>query len=172
MNWLKRLVGCKEESLQAQIDNLNSQIESLKAQISKMSIQPVLVQPSILGKISMAEVNAILSSQTNVIFISDETFQTTSQDQASKFTDSTRVAYRKWVEEDHDCDNFSFALMGYWSDELKSFPFGIAWSENHAFNFMIDSNKQLWIIEPQTNEWTKIEQVTNPIYKNWRFAMC
>lgn len=56
------------------------------------------------------------------------------------------------------CDNFSFALMGYWSDGLKSFPFGMAWSQNHAFNFMIDSDKNFWIVEPQTNQWMTLEE--------------
>ena len=94
-------------------------------------------------------------------------------EKAKKFCEATKVSFRKYAGEINDCDNFSFALMGYWSDGLKSSPFGIAWSKTHAFNFMVDDKKRLWIVEPQTNKWFSIDEAKNqPIYWPWRFALC
>lgn len=107
------------------------------------------------GTISLNEAYMLIRNATNCsnINLSDEYFQLTTIGEAKEFSKATKVQYRTWTKEDHDCDNFSFALMGYWSDELKSFAFGIAWSETHAFNIMIDKDKQVWIVEPQTNKY-------------------
>ena len=77
-----------------------------------------------------------------------------------------------YIAEAHDCDNFSFAAMGYFSQGLYSFAFGIMWSGVHAFNFMFDENKELWIFEPQSNTFMTVEDaLKNPIYSPLRFAL-
>jgi hypothetical protein len=93
------------------------------------------------------------------INLSDSKFQLADVADAKIFTKDTQVAYGKWTTENHDCDNFSFAAMGYWSEGLYSFAYGIAWSQTHAFNIFIDRNKQIWIVEPQNNVYTKIEDM-------------
>ena len=75
------------------------------------------------------------------------------------------------------CDNFSFAMQGYWHQGLYSFAFGIMWSGTHAFNFLIDDKKRLWIVEPQNNSFYTVEQakkISTPdglSYFPLRFAM-
>jgi hypothetical protein len=71
-----------------------------------------LAEPKKLGLITLKEIHTLLSPLCQT-FISDENFNTTSKEEAMKFTEETKVQNDKWVAENHDCDNFSFALMGY-----------------------------------------------------------
>jgi len=135
----------------------------------------VITEPKSYGKISISDTRQVLMQVCNSqnIFLSDNSFSLTTMDEAKKFSEETKIAYKKWTSEDHDCDNFSYALQGYWSQGLVSFAYGIAWSKNdsgswiHAFNIMIDNNKQVWIIEPQQNKYMTIEESkSNDMYKN------
>jgi len=151
---------------QATINDLNNQITNLKATITNwQNAQPSMTFPALIGTIQLPECYAKLKEICDDVHISDNFFNLTSVDEASKFSEATHVQYVQWIAEDHDCDNFSFALMGYWSDGLKSYAFGIAWSASHAFNIMIDQNKVIWIVEPQTNKYYSLEEVkTNQQY--------
>jgi len=123
------------------------------------------LEPKNYGFIGYNEVNYLLKPLTQNLFISDLYFKTTSKEEAKKFSETTRLIYREWKREKFDCDNFSFALMGYWNESLGNFAFGIAWSKSHAFNIMIDHKKQIWIVEPQTNRFYKLENIKkNKLY--------
>jgi len=117
-------------------------------------------EPKRLGNISIYETLLLLNGlcKPENIFLSDSVYGITSTEEAKKFTEETMVSARQWVAEKHDCDNFSFALMGYWSQGLENFCFGIAWSNVHAFNIMIDDKKQVFIVEPQSNKYIPIEE--------------
>ena len=75
-----------------------------------------------LGKISIKSVSELLSKYrpSDKTFLSDNIFDTTSVDNGQKFMAETLVSNRKYIKEGHDCDNFSFAAMGYWSGGLYS----------------------------------------------------
>lgn len=135
----------------------------------------VVIEPKSYGKIGISDTRQVLRQVCNSqnIYLSDNNFSLTTMAEAKKFSEETKVSYNKWTAEDHDCDNFSYALQGYWSKGLYSFAYGIAWSKNdsggwvHAFNIMIDNKKQIWIIEPQTNQYiTPDEAKLNDMYKN------
>ena len=113
------------------------------------------------GKISSDAVSELFADyiSSDKIFLSDQIFDVTSVDEGQKFMSETLVSNEKYSLEGHDCDNFSFAAMGYWSQGLESFAFGIAWSNSHAFNIMIDDKSQIWICEPQNNYWYKIDDL-------------
>jgi len=139
--------------------------------IQYQSVQ--ITQPLILGQITISELAKILQPYAKEIYLSDNVFMLTSVNEAKKFTQKTMVSQANYSSEGHDCDNFSFALMGYWSEELSSFAFGIAWSGVHAFNWMVNDAKQLWVCEPQTNNWITISEAQKQdIYKDWRFSLC
>ena len=132
----------------SQFNSLNSTIKS----------QPILDNPKILGSITGNVVTAILGRYNIVqVFLSDSMFDVTSKLEAETYQVQSLIQDRKWISEKHDCDNFSYSAMGYWSSCFESFSFGIAWSKTHAFNIMIDNEMQLWILEPQKNEWFKYE---------------
>jgi len=100
--------------------------------------------------------NAVGNDTT--IMLSDMYFSLTSKDEAQRFSAETEVDTAKFTVEDHDCDNFSMALMGYWNRGLVSYPFGFALSASHAFNIFIDDQKQVWIVEPQKNKFMAVEE--------------
>jgi hypothetical protein len=147
-----------DEEYKKQLDEANNIIEGQKETIKVLSDTSNIKQPEVLGSIRYGELYGILNPITDKLYMSDEVFSTTSVEEAKVFSLKTKVFAQKWVAEDHDCDNFSFGLLGYWSDGLKSFPLGVAFSEKHAFNIFVDNDKQVWIVEPQTNEWMTIEQ--------------
>jgi hypothetical protein len=65
--------------------------------------------------------------------------------------DNTNKA--KYVPDLYDCDDFAWRLMGNLSDPLTgAFATGIAMSEGHAFNCCICNDKNMYLIEPQTDE--------------------
>ena len=118
----------------------------------------MIKSPEELGKISLSRVNEILAPICSKVFLSDEEYSVTSMEKALCFSRESMIQTDKYVAIIHDCDNYSYALNGYWSDSLVSFCFGIAWSNNHAFNIMIDDKKNIWIIEPQTNKYIPFEE--------------
>jgi len=101
------------------------------------------------------------------LYLSDTVYSTTSVSQAEKFSEATQIHYRQYVAEGHDCDEFSFALEGYWNDNLAQFAFGIVWSNTHAFNIMVDYENKIWIVEPQTNKFVSLDKIDEfpPQYK-------
>jgi len=119
-------------------------------------------QPSVIGAINWDETINIITphiKKPSQIYLSDATYSLTSVDELRKFLNADRTNYGKYEAEGHDCDNFSYQLMGYFSKWSYSFCFGIAWSKGHAFNIMIDSNKKLYVIEPQGDAIFTIEEV-------------
>lgn len=179
VNWLSNLF-CRCElnqisQLQARINALNQQMAALNQQIVSLQQAQNIAEPPSLGKITFQEAYNVLKVYTPVVFLSDDYFNTTSMEEAKKFCIDTKVWTKTWIVNDHDCDNFSFAMQGYWSEGLKSFAFGIAWSGDHAFNFFIDNNKQLWVVEPQNNNFYTVDQakaISSPSYFPFRFVMC
>ena len=118
--------------------------------------------PEIYGKVAGWEVGRDMKpylDDPNDFFVSDSKYNTTSKSEAWKFCEKTRVEALEYQSEGQDCDDFSVALYGYWARGLENFPFGIAWSRKHAFNIMYDNEKKIWIIEPQSNTWHRIEDI-------------
>lgn len=158
IDWLKKVLGCEEEKFREEILLLEERIETLK----KMVNQEEFEEPKILGTISNIEINSLLKPYCDDVHCSDRVYGLTSVTEAKEYSETTKVSINKWKSEEFDCDEFSFALMGYWNLDLYQFAFGIAWSDWHAFNIMIDNNKQIWIIEPQSNKFMKIEDIKYP----------
>lgn len=157
--WFKSIIKSMYDNLFAlEIEQQQNELSNLKTELEKAKIRKQLDYPIVKGNISLQEVRTLLSPICEQVFVSDENFSLTSQDEASKFSEETHVRYAQYIVENHDCENFSWALLGYWSEGLKSFPFGFAWSQNHSFNIMIDDQKNIWIIEPQTNKWMTLEE--------------
>ena len=159
VDWLKQVLGCREEELLEEVKTLNERIKDLKGMIDSGD---TIDAPIPLDIIKIADLRSLLSLYCGNIYLSDTIYGLTSMEEAKKFSIETKIAARQWIKEQHDCDEFSFALMGYWNVGLKQFAFGIAWSNSHAFNIMVDEKKQIWIIEPQTNKFIKIEEAGSP----------
>ena len=152
--WIYNLIyGSKNK----EIDNLKIENETLRRKLEELMTKS-LEYPKSYGKITLKEELSILGPLTSNIQITDEYLNVTTMNEAKKFSNDTKVANRVWVKEDHDCDNFAAALWGYYNTGLWSYAFGYARSNSHAFNIMIDNDKKIWIVEPQTNEYMNLEE--------------
>ena len=66
-----------------------------------------------------------------------------------KVDETNRV---KYIAEQMDCDDFAFALLGQFSlPPWSGMAFGFIWSDLHAMNICVDSNLDIWLIEPQND---------------------
>lgn len=146
------------DSLNSRISILNDENQTLKSKIDLLLSNSKMTYPKSYGKITLKEELEILSTLTNNLQITDQYLQTTTVEEAKKFSAETKVFMGNWTPEDHDCDNFAAALWGYYNTGLWSYAFGYARSAGHAFNIMIDNNKQIWIVEPQTNQYMTLEE--------------
>jgi len=139
--------------------------EFIKKEYNRLFPPEPKFEPKKLRIIGISQVANKIKKYCNQVYLSDVIYGLCSMTEAKKFSQQTKVAARKWIKEQHDCDEFSFALMGYWNEGLEQFCFGIAWSRYHAFNIMLDHKKQVWIVEPQNNNFIRIEDIKkNKLY--------
>lgn len=149
-------------------------IQQLEDTIKEMLDKSLNRIPKTKGHITYNETLSILKKHCslNNIYLSDPTYAVTTMTNAKEFSKESLIQTREYKKNTHDCENFSYALNGYWSDSLKSFCFGIAWSRTHAFNIMIDYKGAVWICEPQTNVWKRIEKLkSNKKYYPFRMVL-
>ena len=143
-------------------------------------MQPPFYPPK-LGTINIKELNMLLYTafktpgKTLDLHLGDRNFGVTDMISAKKFSDTHhRPQMATWLSEAYDCEDFSYALMGFWRRIVGTVAFGIVWSDTHAFNFMVDEKRQIWIVEPQGNKFTRFEEAKKdtPKYFPIRLVMC
>lgn len=157
MGWIYELIYGKKDKkifdLEIKLKEAEEEILNLKKQL------PVKIPtPQTYGKITWREQLEILKPLNAVVNITDEYLNTTSKQEAQAYSEMCKTQFRQWKENEFDCDNFSASLYGYWMEPMISFAFGLARSSNHQFNIMIDNEKKIWIVEPQSNKWMTIEE--------------
>ena len=140
-----------------EIAELREEIKELKVILTYSGREEV----KLFDTVTNVELRTLLKPhcKSYMIKLSDSIYGLTTQEEAKKFTEATKLSINEWKKNEYDCDEFSFALMGYWNLDLHQFAFGVAWSKTHAFNIMLDNDGQVWIIEPQTNKFMKIDDV-------------
>lgn len=97
---------------------------------------------------------------------SDNSYKLVSPASMDIFLKHNPVDKRVYVPEKHDCDDFSYILMGdvtRWDSDLA---FGIIWGmtpsgNGHAWNWFAGVDKEIWFVEP------KRDQIFKPT-KLWR----
>lgn len=162
----------KVDRLKDKVHDYKDDIEDLEDDVDDLEKEIInLEEPEVLGNISISELRTLLRNKTDVpIYLSDKIYSLTSVEEAKRFNEETKVEYNKWLSEEFDCDEFANALYGFWNLDKNQFAFGIAWSNTHAFNIMVDNDLQVWVIEPQDNRFIKIEDAVG-IFKISRFVI-
>lgn len=79
-----------------------------------------------------------------------------------KLIQHSSVDKNQWIEERFDCDDFALVLKAYFAKAAYTikqiqapFCFGIVWGNlphPHAINWMINNDRKLRFIEPQSDE--------------------
>jgi hypothetical protein len=169
--WIYDLIYSKKDK---EILDLNNTINLLNNNITELKKAQNLVEPKSYGTISITELRQLLTKAfpSAQIYLSDQVYGLTTKAESMKFSIETKVQYDTWISEQRDCDEFSFALMGYWNRGLEQFAFGICWSMTHAFNIFISKDKEIFVVEPQNNRYYTIDEIKdNPKYYNMRLIV-
>ena len=114
------------------------------------------VIPKTMPSMTSDYIRDLLIKYTDKIWLSDGTFQLVDTQNLKDFLASDPINKRPYVTEKHDCDDYSYELMGHVSDWNPDNTFGIVWGLNtnggaHAWNFFIDENKKVRYVEPQND---------------------
>lgn len=118
-----------------------------------------LPKPKILFDITAGEVAQVVKQACPKaqILLSDSYYKTTTIDELKRFVKDDDTNEYRYISEYHDCDNFSFQLMGSIHNvDWGALPCGIIWTSTpqggHAVNCFIDNQHIFWIIEPQNDK--------------------
>jgi len=96
---------------------------------------------------------------------SDRFYYGISPEEVQELMKATVFQYAEYINEEHDCDDYAFELKGFFSNKLLS-KYAVGWCKSnvHAFNFFIDRDLKLYIIEPQGGEIMLYSDVTDEKY--------
>lgn len=114
-------------------------------------------KPTSYGKISDKEIKKIFKSKKNNltptrVYCTDKQYDLTTSLEIFDFLKNDNTDFQKYRVGTNDCDDFASQLWGRLNEWGPSFALGYAISLGHVFNFFIDKNKKVWIIEPQTDK--------------------
>lgn len=117
-------------------------------------------------KISITDLSALLldkfpntqDERVSRVYL-DRSSYLTSKDEYMKFIHANDVDKGIYITDKHDCDDFAIALWGALksSQQWSKMAFGLIFVHweghgNHAVNFFVDSNMDVYYVEPQTDE--------------------
>jgi hypothetical protein len=118
----------------------------------KKPIEPsIQVRKQVDGNYIFSILNQVVPAATH-IYISDSIYWLCTKQDIETFMAMDATNKEKYVPEEHDCDDFSYRLMGQLStSEWSGIAFGIVWTDKHALNCLIDTDGKFWFVEPQTD---------------------
>jgi hypothetical protein len=112
----------------------------------------------------------------------DYNYYTTTWKDWNDLLDSTLLNLLQWISEKQDCDNhailfssLSIILLGMNS---CGYAFGSIYNkdtgkfiDNHYFDIVVTSDKELYCVESQTYKWVKIEKGKDIVIGTWRYTI-
>ncbi len=159
---IKKLKDNKKQ-LKSKILKLQVEISALKDKITRLNGSKY-PSPDIKGNISYEEAKEKLEDLAPVaqIWLSDGLYATTTVSSMQKFLEINNIDKKEYTHPRHDCDDFSYELMGAVSNWNSHLSFGIIWGRQHAFNFFIDYHHNFYAVEPQTDVVRHLEDYIKP----------
>jgi hypothetical protein len=91
------------------------------------------------------------------IYLVDQEYKLPTVDNVKKLLAMDETDKTEYLSEFHDCDDFSFRLMGQisvpgWSSTAFGILFITTPQGGHAVNCFVDDKEQVWIVEPQNDK--------------------
>jgi len=128
-----------------------------------------ILPPNYLDDINYSEITTIINAEfpNATLLLSDNDYKTTTKEELIRFLKEDITDDWTYVSEYMDCDDFSYSIMGQLSNpEWGALPFGILWTSTpnggHAVNCFIDNDREVWILEPQTDVLFKLPTNWDP----------
>jgi len=147
-------IACKE--LNKQLDKLETELKDIKGNKNikayTFKVNPVIYPAPV--KITSSEIESLMYCEgAKAMMISDSYVYGIDKDTVQEIiNENFNIENATYIKEEYDCDDFASAMYGLFNQPtLGRFAFGFARSVEHAFNFFIDRNKKIWIVEPQNN---------------------
>ncbi|MHA1737870.1 MAG: hypothetical protein ACTSWD_04735 [Candidatus Heimdallarchaeota archaeon] len=137
---------------------LKNEIQILESQINILSNISQVKPPKYSRKVNKEKILNALKDISPVVKISDERYSLCAMDDAKAYQKKSKIQFKKYSTEGYDCDEYSFESMGWWNRGNNQFAYGIAWSKTHAFNVFVDMFEDVFIVEPQTGVFMRIEE--------------
>ena len=120
----------------------------------KKQAEVPLPKPTLRGAITGRELEAVIRVKfpTGWIYLSDAKFDLCDIEDIELFLDIDETNHIKYQKRAFDCENYSRLLWGNlgvpgWS----SLAIGLMWTDKHALIMCVDANRDLWLLEPQTD---------------------
>ena len=86
------------------------------------------------------------------IYLADHNFWLCELDDIERFLDWDETNHHTYSAEEYDCDDFAKRLVGQFAvPGWSHFALGLVWTDVHAMNIMVDTNRDVWFVEPQTD---------------------
>ncbi len=144
----KTFLLAKLEDYKAKVVFLESALEVSQGPMPKTS-----------GEISYDSLKNLLKDKTKSLFLSDNSYRLIYYSSMKEFLEFDKTDREKWVKTYHDCDDFSYRLMGQASTPAwAGIAFGMAWSKSHAFNIFVSADRVVYLIEPQSDKIIKLSE--------------
>ena len=106
------------------------------------------------------------------IYLADRDYYFCEAEEIREFLEVDLTDRETYISETHDCDDFSFRLMGQFHEKpYSALAFGIAWSQVHAFNIFIDKIGTVWVVEPQNDQVTRLEEMFDEVYTDLQLVV-
>jgi len=130
---------------------LRNRIEELFRWLPRIDV----LEPEIVAVYDARTIRNKLSEafpDAELTFLSDEKYQITNLRSLQDFLALDDTDKAKYTPVWHDCDDFSYRLMGqFHRGKWACLAFGIAWSQTHAYNVVV-LDTGAFVIEPQTDK--------------------
>lgn len=86
------------------------------------------------------------------IYLADRNFWLCELEDIEQFLDWDETNHHNYTTEEYDCDDFAKRLCGQFAiPGWSHFAFGLVWTDVHAMNILVDTNRDVWFIEPQSD---------------------
>jgi len=87
------------------------------------------------------------------VWLSDGDYRLCSGQDMDKILEADDTNKGVYKADTFDCDDFAYRLMGQLCiPEYSDLAFGIVWTDLHAMNVFVDNSRQVWFLEPQSDE--------------------
>ena len=114
-------------------------------------VPPPVVRRQVDSSYVYGILKAVMPSATH-IYISDNLYWLCSEDDIKNFLSIDATNKGKFIDDEYDCDDFSYRLMGQLSTpEWSGIAFGVVWSDTHALNCFISDTGEFYFLEPQSD---------------------
>ena len=95
------------------------------------------------------------------IYISDRRLDLLRKEDVMTFLWIDKTNGKEYKEEVWDCDDFARDLYcrakNHFAEKRGlNAAFGLVWTSKHAFNFFVDTNREVFFIEPQTDAFVSL----------------